>query len=210
MLKEFGRLTKLTIVSDTSTFEVMFNPETYTERFSTIYKTKNTANSGVEKYDYVKSVPQDFKLKMIIDNTGVTDYQVPFIPSISKITDSVYDKVNSFLTLAWMPTNGKPNDLEIQWGKFSFHCWLKDVNINYTLFDRDGNPIRAELDASFIGNTEKNEKNYEKRFRSSISLDSVPGPATSSDVAGSSSTTTGQTGTGSSGGSQNGIVVSVS
>ncbi len=34
--------------------------------------------------------------------------------------------------------------------KHAYPCVLESVNINYTLFDRSGNPLRAELDTVFI------------------------------------------------------------
>jgi nucleoid-associated protein YgaU len=50
----------------------------------------------------------------------------------------------------------KPNFLRIIWGNFSFEnddgfsCILKDLQINYTLFDTDGRPLRAKISATFI------------------------------------------------------------
>lgn len=172
-LKDFGKLTKLTIQPENGgqSFEVMFNPESYSETFSTVYKKINTTNSGIEEYAYLKSLPQDFKLKIIIDGTGVSNYQDTFLPVFKKLDESVYDQVNRFLGLAWYPGNGKATSLVIKWNRFVFKCMLKDVTINYTLFSREGLPLRAELDANFIGNTEKNEEYYQQRLGPTVSDD---------------------------------------
>ncbi|MGA1870248.1 MAG: hypothetical protein ACMUJM_17050 [bacterium] len=174
-LKDLGKLAKLKIIANGDEFEVMFNPESYSEKFSTLYRKRETANSAIEEFDYIKSIPQDFKLKIIIDGTGVSDYHTPFLPAFKKLDESVYKKVNKFLQLTWLPHDGKPNALEIKWGEFSFHCRLKDVNIKYTLFNREGLPLRAEMDATFIGCSEKNKDYYKKRFQSVL----VSSPTTS-------------------------------
>ncbi|MCG8333560.1 MAG: hypothetical protein MJE63_03525 [Proteobacteria bacterium] len=165
-IKELGKLTKLKIVAtDTKKeFEVMFNPTSYSEKFSVEYKERGSSNSGVEEFDYVKSIPGDFQLKITVDGTGVSEFQSSYLPSFNKKIKPVADQVNEFLNLAWYPKDGKPSPLEISWGPFKFACRLKTVTITYTLFDRSGHPLRAELDASFIGLPQQNRVNYEKRF----------------------------------------------
>ena len=100
-LKDLGKLTKLKIIANEEVFEVMFNPESYSEKFSTLYRKKETANSDIEEFDYVKSIPQDFKLKMIIDGTGVLDYHTPYLSTFKELDESVYKKINKFLKLTW-------------------------------------------------------------------------------------------------------------
>jgi hypothetical protein len=200
-IKDLGKLAKLKIIAggdEKNLFEVMFNPESYSEKFSVIYRERESANSGVEQLDYVKSIPQDFNLNIIIDTTGVTDFSNSVIPGLSSLKENAYQKVNKFLNLTWLPVNGKPNPLEIKWGEFSFHCYLKDVNIKYTLFNREGAPLRAELNATFVGNSEKNQSNYNTRFGASL------GTGTTT-VSSSTATKTDTSGTS----TQNGIVISV-
>ena len=153
-IKDYGKLAKLKIISvnTNEAFDVMFNPESYSETFAVTYKKAESANGGLEGLQYIKTPPQDFKLKVIIDTTGVTDYDSSIIPIFKRTGETVYDQVNRFLKLTWYPVNDKSIPLQIVWGKFSYHCLLKEVTINYTLFDRDGIPLRAELDASFISN----------------------------------------------------------
>jgi hypothetical protein len=167
-IKNYGKLTKLQIMAEDTKeiFEVMFNPESYSETFAVTYQKVENINGGLEEYRYVKTPPQNFKLKLIIDGTGVTDYDSSFFPVLGRTNKSVYDQVGQFLKLAWYPVNGKAIPLQITWGsKLTYYCMLKEVTINYTLFDRDGNPLRAELDVNFISNPEKNQKQYEIRLQ---------------------------------------------
>ena len=54
----------------------------------------------------------------------------------------------------------EPNYLTVEWGDLTFSCRLESVNITYTNFERDGTPLRAELDVSLISDIEA-----EKRLR---------------------------------------------
>jgi hypothetical protein len=217
-LKDFGKLTKLKITSenDGGYFTVMFNPESYSETFSSIFTTKKDINTGIEEYIYVKSLPQDFKLKLIIDGTGVSTFHGPYLPVFKNEDQTVYEQVNEFLRLAWYPVNGKATPLVIEWNKFTYYCMLKDVTINYTLFSREGLPLRAELDATFIGNAEKNEQSYKSRFKATGSLNSktsivdnqtgsLPGKTDTPKIQTGSSNNPADSAT-----KQNGIIISVS
>jgi hypothetical protein len=214
-LKDFGKLTKLKITSenDGKSFTVMFNPETYSETFSSVFTTKKDINTGIEEYIYVKSLPQDFKLKLIIDGTGVSNFHAPNLPVFKVEEKTVYEQVNEFLRLAWYPVNGKVTSLIVEWNKFTYYCLLKDVTINYTLFSRDGLPLRAELDATFIGNAEKNERAYKSRFNATGSLNQKTGseanPIDSANQSESNNTSTSPSDI-SGESSQNGIIISVS
>lgn len=205
-IKDFGKLTKLKIkaLDKDEEFEVMFNPESYSERFSVEYQKRESANSDLEEYDFVKSIPQDFQLKIIIDGTGVSDYNVSYLPTYKSHDKSVISQVNDFLRITWFSKNGPPNSLTISWGSsFSYDCRLKDVNINYTLFNREGMPLRAELDAKFIGLPHINRAKYERRFQEEYSkgFDGVSNSISNSRSSGDKKAPVKN---------QNGIVISVS
>lgn len=121
-LKDLGKLAKLTIAAsgEEKPFEVMFNPESYSEKFTTVFKKRESVNSGVEEYDYVKSMPQDFKLKIILDGTGASEFNASYLRAFRKYTQSVYGQVNEFLRLTWHPDGGAPKPLEITWGNSGF------------------------------------------------------------------------------------------
>jgi hypothetical protein len=178
-IKDYGKLARLKIVPKSGTgdpFEVMFNPESYSQTFSTVYRDVKTIDTGIENNVYVKSMPQDFKLKIIIDGTGVSDYNSAFFPTgLIEQKRTVLQRVKDFLNLAWYPENDQAVTLTIVWGSFSFDCVLKEVTINYTLFDREGNPLRAELDACFISDPEKLKADYEKQKRDRIQTGGTAG-----------------------------------
>ncbi|HBF38579.1 MAG TPA: hypothetical protein DDW50_14830 [Firmicutes bacterium] len=173
-IKDYGSLAKLKIMSvnadDTvnDTFEAMFNPESYSETFAVSFKNVDRVSGGLEVYDYDKTPPQDFKLKLIIDGTGVTDYDSSAFSVFKQIFETVYEQINHFLRLAWYPVNEKAIPLKIEWGNLSIHCYLKEVTINYTLFDREGLPLRAELDTSFMSDPDNYKKDCERRLKPNL------------------------------------------
>lgn len=222
----FGGLEKLTITSvdNGGIFTVMFNPESFTETFSTEYSTIDTVNAEEERKNYVKTNPQDFSLKLLVDGTGVTSEEPLALTLLKRNTSTVFDRVNAFLKLAWYPQPKKdtqrkmPDLLCVEWGNLKYYCRLSKVDITYTLFDKDGSPLRAELDVTFFGDAEKNKEVYAHRFSGSVKDFSLPvevsgsgGAAGNTGGAGSSASvpginSAGNTGTGSNG---NGIVISI-
>jgi len=69
----------------------------------------------------------------------------------------------AFLKLEWGETLKKMNDKKLTTSKrrifflfydigaSAYECKMKSVDVHYTLFDRKGNPLRAELDCVFAG-----------------------------------------------------------
>lgn len=166
--KKFGQLAKLTItpfdesgasssIPNEKSIEVMFNPESYTRKYSISYEKENTVDTKEEKYVYKKSEPQDFTLKIYIDGTDVSEFNAPLLPVFKKNEQSVSEKVEEFINMTYRQ-NGKNQVpfVSIDWGPLKIEkCRLRDVTINYSLFNRQGEPLRAELDATFVIGDEK-------------------------------------------------------
>jgi hypothetical protein len=216
-IKDYGSLARLKIMSvnenDTvnDTFEVMFNPESYSETFAVSFKNVDRVSGGMEVYDYDKTPPQDFKLKLIIDGTGVTDYESSAFSAFKRTSETAYDQINHFLKLAWYPVNEKAIPLKIEWGNLSIHCYLKEVTINYTLFDREGVPLRAELDASFMSDPDNYKKDCERRLKPKVSTTGTStSTASTTSKAKTITSTTKTSTTTSTKTTTNGIVISVS
>ena len=55
------------------TFEAMFNPESFSQKYEIIYGKNQGFNSTGKKVDYSKSKPSYLNLKLILDGTGVNE-----------------------------------------------------------------------------------------------------------------------------------------
>jgi hypothetical protein len=153
-----------------STFEVMFNPESYSLSYENKFDWKQGINTSGRSAKYSLSKPSDLSLKIILDGTGVSEYG---IVSLFKKKD-VNKEVQKFLKLtSYM--DGKthePKFLKIEWGDLIFKCRLKKAEVSYTLFEKSGVPLRAEIDAVFVGDMEDSER-LKKENKSSPDLTHV-------------------------------------
>jgi len=148
-----GKLAKLTIKAfkeptyDTQKdqFEVMFNPQEYSLK----YEIESDAAQGIGTSDseptFKKIKPQNFSLDFTIDGTGATGSKVDVEKKVSKFLDVTY---------IYKGAEHRPWYLKIHWGSLNFKCILKSTSVKYTLFNNDGKPIRAKINASFQGFTE--------------------------------------------------------
>lgn len=135
--------------ADPPRMEVMFNPTTYKRSHSVAYseRRKGMAMQGwPSRFAY--SAPGDLSLKLVFDGTGVNQFGAERLlkpPSVKK-------DIKTFEKLC-LRMNGdihQPNFLVVRWGDFSFPGRLHKLDITYTLFDEAGDPLRAELDVSFV------------------------------------------------------------
>ncbi len=142
---------------ETGSLEVMFNPESYTVSYANEYSKKQAIGSSGNEVTFSKGKNAVIAFKFIFDGTGVADSGD--ISFVLKKKD-VYKEVQNFIALT-ISINGKihePNFLKIKWGDLNFRCRLENVQISYTLFDEHGRPLRAELDATFIGDLKTSKR----------------------------------------------------
>ncbi len=145
-------------------FEVMFNPESYQLTNVNQYSKLQGINTISRQQQYQKSKPQELSLTLILDGNGVTEFGVAkivtAIPRLGAGGNDVYHQVRNFLELT-SDMNGdehKPNDLVLAWGNLVFECVLSKVDVKYTMFDRAGLPLRAELSTIFFGSIEDSKR----------------------------------------------------
>lgn len=143
----FSKLSKL----QTNPISLPVNPKSFTQNYSL---TKNkTTNSA-----FVVSAPKELKLNFIFDGTNtIAGYKY------NSKNHAVKDQLAVFMnTVYFKDANVKhPRFLRIKWGEaFQFSGILTDLNLNYTLFERDGDPLRIEVSARF-SNIQSKIKNAE-------------------------------------------------
>ena len=169
---EFAKLTiKPSKSGEGEPFELMFNPGSlsikYENRFArdqTVSKPGNTDQDKPDPGRKPRFLGRDIatlEIKILIDGTGVTD-ELGLFTGLGFKVEPVSEKVQKFLALTMIPgeQTHSPNNLTLNWGKVirDFKCSLKSVDINYSLFDRDGSPLRAELNCIFISNNDSDDK----------------------------------------------------
>jgi hypothetical protein len=161
-LKNLFKLQKLKIeafkkksrskIDSVGTFEAMFNPESFKEKYEIIYGKNQGYNSTNKEVNYARSKPSEVNLDLLLDGTGVSEIGVTALRRPTKVSK----QVKEFLDLTFRMNGAihEPNFLTVAWGGFLFACRLGSVEIDYTTFDRDGTPLRAKLSISLIADME--------------------------------------------------------
>ena len=140
------------------TIEAMFNPESYSLQYVNAFNARQGIDTSATELQYQASEPSELSLKLMIDGTGAID------KGQTGAQQSVSEQVKRFrrLTLEMNGDIHEPNYLIVFWGHLNFKCRLASVDIKYDLFDRSGNPIRAELDTHFIKDIDNTERVQEE------------------------------------------------
>ncbi len=130
------------------TFKAMFNPESFSQKYEIIYGKNQGSNTTGKEVNYSLSEPSDLNLRLVLDGTGVNKIGIAPAGGQKKVSE----RIEEFLDLTFR-MNGdihEPNFLKVEWGDLIFSCRLASVNISYTSFNRDGTPLRAELDVTLL------------------------------------------------------------
>jgi hypothetical protein len=118
---------------------VQINPESYTHNHTATYNPAPTTDTAGATIKYNSIDPETLSFTFYLDGTGVVS------------TLDVSNEIKTFKQLVYQ-YNGSihsPNYLMLIWGKFSFKCRLTKLDIEYTLFDSNGAPLRAKLTPNF-------------------------------------------------------------
>ncbi len=162
-----GELTKMKIVafkdpdfsSKLGEYDVLVNPENYKQKNEQQYSTSDTTNgSSAQTAKYKGGGSGLFEIVLFFDGTGIiTKKKVD--DQIKDVKDLVY-KYNGDIH--------EPNFLRVYWGTQSlFQGRLKSWNVNYTMLDMDGSPLRAEATAVLIASVSAKKKALEEKKNSS-------------------------------------------
>lgn len=124
-------------------FEAMFNPTELQGGLENQWDKKPVANASGTELKYAYSPPSELTLQLTLDGTGVDELGI-FAPKAR----SIADRIKELKKVAFGYDGGihEPPYLRATWGtSLDFNCRGKCLDIKYTLFHRDGSPLRAEV-----------------------------------------------------------------
>lgn len=151
--KDSARKTKISMIPGASSFEVMYNPESFSLRYASEFQKAAGVGTGSKPARFIRSGPKRLDLTLVIDGSDVGMLPVEMLISSPK---SVSERVDKFLSLCFFRQGEihEPAYLRVLWGKgplqSGFDCRLESADVKYTSFDRDGAPLRAELSVGFV------------------------------------------------------------
>ncbi len=167
-----GELKKMTIEafrdpklggSAVKTFAVMFNPNTYSQKYDVEYEPRQGKGDTASPQVFKRIKPREYSFEFLFDGTGTAADKV-----------EVKKTVTDFLEV----TAGHDGEihrtryLKLSWGALLVACVLKSADVTYTLFKPNGEPLRAKVKATFA-EYKDDEKRVKEERKSSPDLTHV-------------------------------------
>jgi contractile injection system tube protein len=126
-----------------TTWSALFNPSEYSLTRSNNYSQTQSQNASKPSTAFAGGNPDQLSIAFFFDGTGVAGPAGPVTQIVKQFLD----------LLRYDGSNHKPLYMRVVWGGPSggldFPCFLKSATAAYTLFNREGEPLRVRINASF-------------------------------------------------------------
>ena len=132
-----------------NTFTVMVNPGNYDENKQIEYDEKKAIDGGnMPAYKGYKD--EDLKFEFTLDTTGVLiDWMnVPSANELKPLSETIKKLETTVYT--YVGDTHEPPYLSVAWGTLNYKGRLKSMNVNYQLFDTEGEPLRAKITLNML------------------------------------------------------------
>jgi hypothetical protein len=130
-------------------FIIPVNPESFTKNYKIeLDQRRGHGNQGTDPR-FKSTVPEQLRLDFVLDGTETMEgYKFT-----SEDKKEVKDQLKAFLSSVYDFEGEihRPRFLKLYWGEdMKFPCILSNLDINYTLFNPDGTPLRVKISATFL------------------------------------------------------------
>jgi hypothetical protein len=129
-------------------FTTPINPESFVKHYKVELDTTRGHGQSTTNPQYKSSAPQELRIEFLLDGTKTLE---GYVEEYKKI--DVHEQLDKLLKCVY-DIDGeihRPRFLNVQWGsEINFNCVLQSLDINNTLFNPNGTPLRAKVTASFI------------------------------------------------------------
>lgn len=139
------------------------NPESFTQNFKVeLNQQQGQGNQGTNP-DYKGTKPEELKLDFVFDGTEIIEGY-----KYNGDDPSVRSQLDIFMKTVYNMDGEihRPHFLQVQWGKFIFPCILSNLDLNYTLFKPNGDPLRVKASTSFLNYVAQKERVARERKKS--------------------------------------------
>lgn len=137
---------QLTPPNPKDVMEVVYNPTSIQLSYRHQYDTLTSLGTATQKAAYQKSELGDLTLELILDAT-LPDSQSPVNEQLDQLNRICNDSRSE---------KAEPRSLRITWGRMQWHGRgyfagrMSSMSVNYSLFDRNGTPLRATVTLSLL------------------------------------------------------------
>ncbi|MBQ4818582.1 hypothetical protein [Aquimarina sp. MMG016] len=144
------------------------NPESFTQNFKVEFNQEQGQGNQSTDSRYSGTKPEELKLDFIFDGTNsIQGYNSKLDKNFVRDQTfeesplSVKEQLKIFMNTVY-DMNGdihKPHFLKVKWGDgFKFQCILSNLDLNYTLFQSNGEPLRVKASATFLNYIAQEER----------------------------------------------------
>ena len=121
-------------------FIAMFNPESFSVQDEIEWTDRCVPGTERSDATYSRTKPRTFSIEFTLDGTGVNGAKIPVTAQVILFR---------LVTTNMDGTIHRPPYLMVQYGTFVQTCVLKSSTVTYSMFDSNGLPLRAKINASF-------------------------------------------------------------
>ena len=141
---------------------VLFNPSTFFEEYKNEFDKQASVNASDKNLKFKFSGGKDLKIQLLLDATGASTSGKSSMLEVIKANPEkpLFELIKAFKADCYdiKGSEHKPNYLKLYWGTFKFQGVLTALKVTYTLFQSNGEPIRAKLDCTFASTTSLREQ----------------------------------------------------
>lgn len=136
------------VTEDGKTLHVQFNPEQFRITKTAEYNQTAQRESESVHVEFSGTVVPQLEISFFFDTSGITEIS----GAGSTIESDVAVLTEEFANLVQVKANlHRPPLVQFVWGSTCFSGFVKQVSTTYTMFNKNGMPIRAKVDAVLIG-----------------------------------------------------------
>lgn len=127
--------------SGSSKCTVKINPSTYSHNHQVNYNNSTAQGAPGTTLKFKGIPPETISFDIHFDATGaIANNKVPVKTQLDQFKKVCFNYNGSI---------HEPNYLIVSWGSLVFKCKLTSLDISYTLFKKDGTPLRAKASVKF-------------------------------------------------------------
>ena len=149
---------KFTQKHDKEKLTLSINPESLNLEKGIVYREDKQLGTTNGSNSFERYLPEKLSFSFTVDTTGVIEG--------TKDTDQAYVKIKELedLLYAYNEEGHRPSYIVIAYGELIFKGQLASMKVDYTLFNNEGIPLRANVNLSFSGfrGSEEDKKKFSK------------------------------------------------
>jgi nucleoid-associated protein YgaU len=130
-------------------FYFLLNPENIGSRHENRFSSIKGINTSGRKAAYAFSQSDELSIELMLDRT-LSRENLP--GNFLETKESVKQTIDRYLKYCFYMDGNihEPRFLMVIWGNMEFECRLKSVDVTYSVFNDDGEPMRAKLSNVFV------------------------------------------------------------